>query len=102
MRSEVRSVRNEVLEDCSLPLHAPRKLWALSNVPWLLKADIMQVAETFWPLYVYAKRQFLMGPRIRTKKTYKLTGRRPVMTLTHCAGDNEELCLDILRMLLLY
>ena len=59
-------------------------------MPWLLKADIMQVAETSWPLYVYAKRQFSMGPRIRPKETHNLTGRRPVMTLTSCAGDNEE------------
>ena len=52
----------------------------------------MQVPEPSWPLYVYAKQQFSMGPRIRPKKTHNLTGRRPVMTLTSSAGDNEEYC----------
>ena len=74
----------------------------LSSVPWLLKADIMQVAETSRPLYDCAKRQFSMGPRIKPMETHNLTGHRPVMTLTHCAGEHEELCLDILRMLPLH
>ena len=35
-------------------------------------------------------------------ETRMLTGRRPEMALTHGAGENEDLCLDILRMLLLH
>ena len=34
-------------------------------------------------------------------ETQKPTGRRTVMALTHCAGETRDVCLDILRMLLL-